>query len=46
MKLSRTAKDWLAAGINHHVTFVVRQIMREFPTAVEARGVVGVGVAQ
>jgi Beta protein len=41
-----TAKDWLAAGINHHVTFVVRQIMREFPTAVEARGVVGVGTAQ
>ncbi len=38
-----TAKDWLAAGINHHMTFVVQQIMREFPIAVEARGVVGAG---
>lgn len=36
-----TAKDWLAAGINHHITFVVRQILRELPREVEARGVVG-----
>lgn len=36
-----TAKDWLAAGINHHITFVARQITREFPREVEARGVVG-----
>src|SRR6266446_6176580 len=41
--LTGTAKDWLAAGINHHMTFVVQQIMREFPIAVEARGVVGAG---
>lgn len=34
-----TAKDWLAAGINHHITFVVRQITREFPSAREAQGV-------
>ena len=37
-----TAKDWLAAGINHHITFVVKQIAREFPSEVEARGVVGI----
>ena len=35
-----TAKDWLAAGINHHMTFVVRQIMREFPREIETHGVV------
>ena len=40
MSQTGTAKEWLAAAMNHHMTFVVRQIMRDFPTAVEARGVV------
>jgi hypothetical protein len=33
MTKTGTAKDWLAAGFNHHLTFVAQQIQDPFGTA-------------